>query len=336
VLGYSPAQAPEGTCHTLKVKVDRGGTIVRSRSGYCNLRPVDLLAGKPIEKDLETRANGSQAGNVAASMTTPYFYTSANVARVNLAMEIPSSSLKFEKEKGKQHCEINVLGLAYKQDGSVGARFSDTVNLDFDGKKEVQDFQQKPFHYENQFNIASGQYTLKVVFTSSGESFGKIEAPLVVDTYDGKQFSLSSLALSHDVRRMSEISSGLDDVLLADRTPLVVQGMQVIPTGAAHFTKTDNALMYVELYEPLLANATTFPKVGISYQVLDKKTGEKKVDDAGMVGLETTAKLGNPVIPLGIKIPVDKLPPGSYQIHLRAMDSSGSTTQERTAEFDVN
>ena len=120
ILGYTPAVSAEGSCHALKVKIDRGGTVVRSRSGYCNVRPVDFLAGKPIEKDLESRVNGSQAGNVAVAMALPYFYTSPNTARVNLAMEIPGNSVKFEKEKGKQHAEINVLGIAYKPDGSVG------------------------------------------------------------------------------------------------------------------------------------------------------------------------------------------------------------------------
>src|SRR5262249_48755231 len=64
VLSYTPPDSPEGSCHTLRVKVDRGGTIVRARSGYCNSRPVDLLAGKPLEKELENRASGSQAGNL--------------------------------------------------------------------------------------------------------------------------------------------------------------------------------------------------------------------------------------------------------------------------------
>jgi VWFA-related protein len=336
-LGYTPTVSAEGSCHALKVKVDRGGTIVRSRSGYCNVRPVDLLAGKPIEKDLEGRVTGTQAGNVSATMAAPYFYTSANTARVNMAIEIPSNSIKFEKDKGKQHAEVNVLGIAYKADGSVAARFSDTVKLDLDGKKEVQEFQQQPLHYENQFDIASGQYTLKVAFSSSGDAFGKIEAPLNIDPYDGKQFSLSGIALSHDVHRVSDMSTGLDDVLISDHTPLVVQGMQVVPSGTSHFVKTDTAVIYFEVYEPLMVNPPTTPlKVGVFYVVTDRKSGQKIVDNSGLVDLQASAKTGNPVIPLGFKIPVDKLPPGAYRAELKAVDSAGNSSKPRAVEFEVD
>src|SRR5579862_1673650 len=102
VLGYTPPVSDEGSCHVLKVKVDRGGTIVRSRSGYCNIRPTDLLAGKPVEKQLEGHASGAEPGNVAASMRAPYFFISPNTARVSLAIDIPSSSVQFEKQKGKE------------------------------------------------------------------------------------------------------------------------------------------------------------------------------------------------------------------------------------------
>jgi hypothetical protein len=133
------------------------------------------------------------------------------------------------------------------------------------------------------------------------------------------------------------MASGLDDVLLADRTPLVVQGMQVVPTGGTHFAKTDNAVIYVEIYEPLMTadNAASPLKVGIMYVVVDRKSGEKKVDDSGLINLEASAKPGNPVIPLGIRIPMDKLPPGSYRAEIKAMDSAGNTTKQRTAEFEV-
>src|SRR5581483_3562126 len=155
LLGYTPPDSEEGSCHTLKVKVNRGGTEVRFRTGYCNSKPKDMLAGNPSEKDLEIRAAAAQPGNVSAQMQLPYFYTAPNVARVNVAMEIATDKIKFEKQKGKYHATVNVLGLANLPDGSVGARFSDALKLEFDEKKEMEAFQGHPMHYENQFDVAS-------------------------------------------------------------------------------------------------------------------------------------------------------------------------------------
>jgi len=334
-LGYTPPPSTEGSCHVLKVKVDRGGTIVRSRSGYCNVRPVDVLAGKPVEKELEGRANGSQAGNMALVMATPYFYTGPNVARVNLAMEIPPNGVRFEKQHGKQHAELNVLGIATKADGSVVARFSDNVVLDLDGKKEVEQFNKQPFKYENQFNIACGLYTLKVVVSSGGDSFGKLERPIDVEYYNGKQFSISSIAMSKDLRKVTEMAEGLDSELLADRTPLVANGMQLIPAGTNRFNKTDNAALYVEIYEPALASGKTpTPKVGLEYLLIDRKSGEKKLD-AGVTEMGSSIRPGNPIVPLGLRVPLEKLAPGSYRVELHAMDSGGNAAPPRTLDFEL-
>ncbi|MGB7555853.1 MAG: VWA domain-containing protein [Candidatus Korobacteraceae bacterium] len=332
VLGYAPPPSEEGTCHTLKVKVDRGGTITRWRTGYCNVKPTDMLAGKPEEKQMENRVTGSQPGTIAASMLAPYFYTSANTARVNLAIEIPPNAIKFEKQKGKPHATVSVLGLAYKLDGTVAARFSDSLNLDFEDKKQVQEFNAKPFHYDTQFDIAAGHYDLKVVFNPEGaDTFGKLEMPLVIDPYDGKQFTLSAVALSKEIRPVSQMGASLDAALLEDRTPLVTQGLQLIPSGSDQFKKTDRAGFYVEIYDSLLTGANP-PKVGIKMLVVDRKTGEKKIDSGGAAH---DAKAGSALVPLGLILPVDKLPPGSYRLELKAVDSAGNVSQPRTADFEV-
>ena len=330
VLSYTPPESTEGSCHTLRVKVDRGGTQVRARSGYCNERPKDLLAGNPIEKQMETRVSGEMAGNVTGTMQAPFFYTSANTARVNLAIGIPSNAMKFEKVKGKQHSAVNVLGIAYKPDGTIAARFSDTVDFDFDGKKEVEEFQRQPFHYENQFDVASGEYALKVVFSSGNESFGKLQVPLVIDPYDGKQLSMSGVALSNEMQRVADLSTGLDSVLLGDRTPLVVQGIQVVPSASNRFKKTDNVAVYAEIYAPLLAGANP-PQVGVELTIVDIKTGEKKID----VASRAATQAGSSVAPVGLKVPVATLASGSYRVELRALDSVGNSAKPRTADFEV-
>ena len=159
VLGYTPSKEPDpGACHTLKVKLDKGGTL-RSRSGYCEAKTADVLSGTPAERDLEARITGNAAPTVTgASMLTPFFYISTNTARVNLALDIPAGTIQFAKDKGKFRSAMNVVGIAYLPDGTVAARFSDSVRQSFEDKKEMEAFDKKPFHYEKQFEMAPGEY----------------------------------------------------------------------------------------------------------------------------------------------------------------------------------
>jgi VWFA-related protein len=332
LLGYTPPESAEGSCHFLKVKLDRPGTSVRFRSGYCNVKAVDALAGNPVEKDLENRVAGTAPGVPGVSMQAPFFYTSPNTARVDVALEIPGDGIKFEKVKGKFHADLNILAIAYRPDGTVAARFSDNKKLEVDDKKQMQAFAEKPYHYDSQFEIASGQYTLKAAFTSTGTTFGKVEAPITVDPYDSKQFGLSGLALSKDLHRVADLGSDMDAVLLEGRTPLVASGFEFNPAGSYRFKKTDHAALYAEIYEPHAADKTP-PVVGVQLRVLDRKTQEVK-QDSGLGSVTGQIRAGNPVIPIGLRLPVEKLEPGAYVVEVKAVDSTGNT-KTRVANFDV-
>ncbi len=332
IVGYVPPETPEGSCHTLKVKMNRGGLNVRARSGYCNVRSANPLEGKPVEKQLELRAAGSQVGSIHGALQAPYFYTAPNVARVNLAMEIPSDSLKFNKEKGKYHANMNILGMAYKPDGSVGARFSDTINLDLE-KDEWKEFTKVPYRYQNQFDAAPGTYKLTVVLSGGGDTFGKFESPLQIDAYDGKKFSLGGVALTNSLTRISDIPTGLDSVLLEDRTPLVVKGMQLTPSASNRFKHSDNVIMYTEIYEPLLTSATP-PRVGFAYHIYDRAT-KKDVLFTGLAPADEFIQKGNPVIPGGLMVNVKDLTPGGYRLVVQAVDSAGNHAPDRMVNFDI-
>ncbi len=199
-LGYTPpSQTHDGSYHKIKVKVDRAGVIVRYRTGYFDVKSPDLLKGKPEGKALEERVASPQAGEIPVSLSAPYFYVEPGVARVNLALSVPGSSIDFEKQKGGFHSDVNVLGIAYRENGSVAARFSDTVKLDYQ-KKELKDFAKSSFDYQNTFNIAPGSYTLKLVLSAGGEKFGKYVVPLVVEPFTGDDLSLGGPALGDKYR----------------------------------------------------------------------------------------------------------------------------------------
>jgi len=334
VLGYSPdSDAQDGACHELKVKLDRGGTNVRSRTGYCSMKPIDLLAGTAKGKDLENRAASSAAGTVTAKMQTAYFFTAPNTARVDVAMEIPPDSLKFKKEKGKLHADMDVLGVAYNSDGSIAAKFRNTLKLEFENKKELEQFEERPLPYETQFDVASGSYQLKVVFSAGGEGFGKLESPLLVDTYDSSKFSLSGVAMSRQMHKVNDLDSVLDATLLADKTPMIVGGMEMTPGASNVFQKDGPGAFYLEIYEPAMLEEKPH-KVILQMVILDKKTNQAKLNSGG-IDMAQYAKAGNAVIPVGLRIPSKELGPGSYRAEFKAADDTGKTTVLRTADFEV-
>jgi hypothetical protein len=332
ILGYVPGDTPEGSCHTLKVKMNRGGMNVRSRSGYCNTRTANMLEGKPVAKQLESRASGGEAGTIHGTFEIPYFYTAPNTARVNLAMAIPSDTLQFNKEKGKYHANVNVLGIAYRPDGTIGAKFSDSVNLDLE-KDEWKAFGKNPYQYQNQFDAAPGTYKLTVVLSAGGDAFGKFESPITIDPYDGKQFRLGGVALTNSAQRLNDIPASLDAVLLEDRTPLVVKGMQIVPSASNRFKHTDNVVLYSEIYEPLLT-ADNPPVVGMGYTIYER-TSNQKLFATGAMRADEFIQKGNSVIPIGVRVKVDDLKPGSYFLRLQAVDSANNHAPDRDVFFDI-
>jgi VWFA-related protein len=331
LLGYVPASSAEGSCHNLKVKMERGGMQVRSRSGYCNVRPVNPLDGRPIEKQMELQAAGNQAGAIHGSLQAPFFYSGPNVAQVNLAMEIPGDSLVFNKDKGKYHANVNVLGIAYNPDGTVGARFNDTLNFDLE-KDEWKEFTKQPYRYQNQFDAAPGAYKLSVVLSSGGDNFAKFETPLKIDAYDGKKFTLGGVVLSKTIQSVDQIPTDVDATLLEDRTPMIIKGMQVTPAANYAFKQSDKVVIYSQVYEPLLKSDAP-PKIAAGYIIFD--SSNKNVFSSGAIPLEDFVQKGNAVVPFALIVKVKDLPPGNYRLVLQAADGAHNQAPNRETQFTV-
>ncbi len=335
ILSYTPPDSPDGSCHKLRVKVKGNGMNLRSREGYCKRTPGDLLSGNAAARTLEQRALAQASGNIPATMQAPYFYKSANVARVAAVMEIAPANVAFKKEKNKFIGQLDILGIANKEDGSAGARFSDVVKFEFDSQAEVDQFKRTPYRYENQFDIASGQYKLAVVLGAGGESFGRLQTTLQIEPYNGNEFSLSGLVLSKEFRPASQGIAGLDEFLIDDRKKLVSDGAEIVATGSSKLSASGPAVLFIEIYEPLLVKPDPETPLIVAFQirVLDRASSEAKAD-TGMMQLDLRGKQGATSIPLALNLPLKGLAPGAYVLEFQALDSAGKSAK-RTAPFEI-
>jgi VWFA-related protein len=332
-LGYIPPhQAHDGSYHKISVKVTRDGVVLRYRTGYFDIRNADLLQGKPEGKALEDRAASQQPGEIPVSVSVPYFYTEPDVARVNLALAIPGSAIDFEKQKNVFHSDVNVLGIAYRANGSVAARFSDTVKLDYQ-KKDLKDFAKGSFDYQNTFDIAPGSYTLKLVLSAGGEKFGKYQVPLVVEPFSGETLSLAGPALGDKYVPVSQPVVNMDAALLEDRTPLVFHGMEFVQSASYRFSRGSEPVVYLEVYDPVLKMENT-PRVGLLFNIIDRKSNQQ-VFSSNTVLINQFLQPGNPLVPVGFKLPVAQMQAGDYRVEIKGRDEMGNVSTVRAADFSI-
>jgi len=254
------------------------------------------------------------------------------MARVNLAMEVPSNTIQFKSDNGKYHAILNVLGIASKPDGSVGARFTDTVSLDLE-KDALAEFTKQPYIYQNHFDAEAGSYTLTIVVSSGNDAFGKYESPLQIDPYDGNQLSLGGVVLTNSMQRLADIPAGVDSVMVEDHTPLTVKGMQIRPSASNRFKRTDNVALYTEVYEPLLTSVNP-PQVAAGYTIIER-SGGTTIYTTDAAYLDDFIQKGNPKVPVGMSVKVKDLSPGGYLLLKMAVDGAGHHATNRVIDFDI-
>ena len=332
LLGYvPPSPVHDGRYHKIQVKVDRAGAEVRARSGYADTKSPDLLAGKTEGVALEAKATNFEAGKIPVTLRTPYFYVRPGVARVSLALSIPGSAVKFDQRKDDFASQINILGIAYRDDGSVAARFSDTVNLNYD-KDKLQEVRKTSIDYQNFMLVAPGDYLLKVALSAGGAEFGKYVKPLVVDPFTGKQLTLSGPAFGDRAISSLLSSSDIDQKNIEGSVPMVAGGAQLVPSSSNHFKLGAQPAAYVEVWDPLLEGNN--PQMGILFNIVNAKTNQK-VFSSNTLPINGFAHPGNPLVPAIFRLPIDKLPAGDYSLQIWARDSTQNISPVQTGNFSI-
>ena len=330
-LVFKPRISAEGSCHEIKVAVNRPEAKIFGRNLYCNVpetAATATAAAPPKQNEVETPAEVVAGGNTDASVSIPFFYDSDGMARVKLALDIPSPDLQPVHRNGEVHAELQMLGIAYASGDEVAARFTHKLNFDFATRREFEEFLRRPLHCEHQFKVAPGNYRFKLVFRWSKDRFGTAEAPLVIEGPRPAQLTLSAIALSRDVQPVSPEEA--QDAAEAGEPPLIFRGNRISVSGSDVLPRTGIAEAYFEVYRP----APTGPaaaRLTLHLRLLDEATDGERWN-SGEVDLSNLGKPVDRVVPVALRLPVASLPAGKYRAELTVTDGAG-TGVTRTVSF---
>jgi hypothetical protein len=342
LIAYGPPESPDGSCHQIKISVNRPNALIASRNEYCKSKhpASDPLSGTKLGEELERGLAAPKDNSIDLSLLATVLYSSSDSARIHIALDWPWESLR-----GKSRAK-GVLGEVVKKDGSLALRFSDLA--DREGVPDSEWAQWRPGHgersgtnlienrYDAQVELPPGEYELRVAL-GDGTRFGQAKIPLSVDSHDGRELGISTISLCKHISDVSANSHKLpgawDSKLSDGYLPLVSNETEFKPTSNTRFKIGEVLYVYFEIYDPL-GDGNPHATVQFQIRILDLNAG-KLISDPESISATPYLKVGSPIIHVGRGIDISKVPRGTYRLDVRASDSRGKTTGWRSATFTV-
>lgn len=354
ILGYVPGEADRG-CHRIRVEVVRPNTQVFSRDEYCaGQSPSNLLKGTKIGDKLERELSETGHGNIPVSAQAGVVPV-GNKQVEDVVLEFPWQQLTYSADvtSGRFYIHIGILGAVYSREGKIVTRFSDllwpsywpTVVMGWATSTAFADRDLLPSYlshwkpvwlptrYETQFDLAPGDYDLRIVL-SDGSKVGRVEMPLTVEDYQSEPLALSSVFLCNRFRdaHVAEIETK-EANFVPQYVPLVSKAVRVTPAGDMQFESGDLLSAYFEIYDQQLA-ANHAPRIQANLRIVDTKGDVVK--QFGAVDATTYEQPSSVVVPIAREIPIAKLRKGEYRLEVQASDSAGRITPWKAASFTIH
>lgn len=362
LVGYTPAHtSSEGACHRIRVEVRRPEAAeVFSRDEYCTGQtPSDLLNGTKTGNRLEHELAQKGKGKIPLSLQAGAFRLADGRPLLDVVVEFPWKQLnhQWDVQTGRLYASISVLGAVYTKEGRLVSRFSDllwpsywptvmlgwqfdnaAVNAFADAGDLVSDLRRRdpawlPSRYETQFELAPGEYDLRVVLSDGGK-VGRAEVPLTIESYDSKSLALSSIFLCRrfrDAHVADEESAAAN--FAPQYVPLVSKSVRVTPAGDTAFAPDEHLLAYFEIYNPKMETESAL-QTQAHIRIVEARSG-RLVKEFPAVAVADYQQPGSSVVPIVREVPIATLPKGKYRLEIQASETAGRITPWRASNFTI-
>lgn len=329
VLGFSSSNPKrDGKYRKLEVKSGVKGLKLKYRNGYVDPRPPDALAGSKGERSLMSAiASPTPVTQLPVSFRPVFFYDSPQLARVPISARIQRGTIELKKKGGLLVNAVDVMGVAYAEDGSVAARFSETMNLAVE-QERAELFRNSDIPYRNYMKLRPGKYQLKLAVTDEKGKVGTSEQTLSVPPMPAGLAS-SSLVVSQEMTQLPDLIRNMQTKLLDEADPLIYKGIQILPPVGNTVNRANPIAVFYKLYN--LGGSESNRSLTANVKLTDEKG---QVSELPSMDLEEAAyPTGPSEVAIGFNLPLKDLPPGKYLLTVETLDKTKS--QSITSQADL-
>jgi len=249
-----------------------------------------------------------------------YFQLNSAEYYTPITFKIPGSELALAKRGGAEHTVIDFIGEVKDEYNTTVANVRDTKDLKLTGETAAQ-LAKQPIQYNTAFTLLPGTYTIKVL--ARDDETGRI------GTYQNKflipnlnkemqRVPISSVVLSGQRIVKSEALSNTKDKGGPTVSPLIQDGMQLIPSVTRVFSKSRDMFIYLQAYER--GATATQPLVAfVSFY-----RGQTKAFETSPLPVTDGLDLKSKAVPLRFSLALNKLQPGNYDCQVTVLDPTNN------------
>jgi VWFA-related protein len=332
ILGFQSGNPRhDGAFRKLEVKTGLKGVTLKHRPGYQDRRPVDALASSRQEKTLLTAlASPGKTSQLPIDFRPAYFYDSPRAARVLIAAKIRMEKTSMQNKGDQLGTDLSIMGVAYAEDGSVAARFSQTLPIAFDKEKETE-FRKEDFAYRNYLKLRPGKYHLKFAVSDESNHLGSVEQPLEVPPFPERGLAASSLVLVGRSSPLPELIRNLQTQLLDESDPLTYSDMQIEPSLENRAPAGSAVPVLFRIYN--LPGGSGPWELSARAKLVDGKGREFGLAPISLNKSMSVAGRSEAVVSLSL--PFQGVPPGKYRLVVEVTEAASSESATLQTDLEL-
>jgi VWFA-related protein len=323
MIGYYTANtAADGRYRRVKVTVTAGVPVDLSyQAGYYGAKPFSKFNAVDKERQLEEALRlEDPITDIPMAMEVNYFQLNHAEYFVPVSVRMPGSELTRPRPGGATRAEIDMIAEVKDSYGVTIRNSKDRLAFTLDPATAGQ-VARRPIQYETGFTLLPGVYAIKVLARDATTGrIGTFLKPFTVPNLEREQVRLpiSTVVLtSQRVARTGAIFSVREKVASDVGNPLVHEGQKLIPGVSRTFGASRPLFVFLEAYEH--GAAAMRPLVAFVSFYRDGA----KVFETEPAGISEGWDAKSKAVPIRLTVPLDRLPPGSYDCQVTVLDPAG-------------